>query len=202
MINTKIKILQGVGHMFHMDGDDRIMMLDRVGFRSWLEANHSTARECLLVVDRSDGRSGLPYLDALEEALCFGWIDSTVRMVDRVGTVQRFSPRRRGGRWTELNRARCARLEHLGLMTDAGREALSWAGPFSIDPDVMAALSADPGVLETFMSFPELYRRVRVDNIQSHRRDPEVFTRRLSKLVDSTRAGRMYGSWDDGGRLP
>lgn len=87
-------------------------------------------------------------------------------------------------------------------MTDTAREALSWAGPFSIDPDVMAALSTDPGVLETFMSFPELYRRVRVDNIQSHRRDPEVFTRRLSKLVDSTRAGRMYGSWDDGGRLP
>jgi uncharacterized protein YdeI (YjbR/CyaY-like superfamily) len=67
----------------------------------------------------------LPYLDIVEEALCFGWIDSTLKRLPDGRLAQRLSPRRKGSNWTELNRARCKELEERGLMTDAGRAALN-----------------------------------------------------------------------------
>ena len=66
----------------------------------------------------------LPYLEIVEEALCFGWIDSTLKKLPDGRLVQRLSPRRKGSHWTELNKERCRNLESRGLMTDAGRKAL------------------------------------------------------------------------------
>ena len=181
---------------------DRILRVDRAGFRQWLTENHLSEKECFLLVSRRKGTPGLDYLDAVEEALCFGWIDSTGKNIDGIGYVHRYSPRRKGGRWTELNKARCERLEHLGLMTDSGREALSWAPEFSIDPEIMGILGSDPVLYDNFMSFPELYRRVRIDNIQTFKRsDPELYRKRLGKFIDNTRDGRMYGEWNDDGKL-
>ena len=68
---------------------------------------------------------GKVYNDAVEEALCFGWIDSTLKKLPDGRLAQRLSPRRKGSHWTELNRARCKELEERGLMTDAGRAALN-----------------------------------------------------------------------------
>ncbi len=179
-----------------------VLVTDRAGFRSWFLENCDTATECYLKISVGPDDSGVPYLDSVEEALCFGWIDTTVKNVDGIGRVQRFTPRRRLGRWTELNKARCERLERLGLMTDRGRQALSWAPEFSIDDDIMEILKSEPGLYENFVSFPELYRRVRIDNIQAYRRSrPQVFSYRLEKFIDCTRRGVMYGKWDDGGRL-
>lgn len=66
----------------------------------------------------------LPYLDIVEEALCYGWIDSTLKKLPDGRLAQRLSPRRAGSHWTELNRQRCRDLERRGLMTEAGRVAL------------------------------------------------------------------------------
>lgn len=180
---------------------DDILITDREGFRNWLESNPD-AGVCYLRISVREGDPGVAYLDAVEEALCFGWIDSTMKKVDSVGRVQRFTPRRKGGRWTELNKARCERLERLGLMTERGRMALSFAPEFSVDEDIMAAISADRETHENFLSFPELYRKVRIDNIQSFRDRPEIFRKRLEKFLDNTRRGVMYGRWNDDGRLP
>ena len=91
----------------------------------------------------------------------------------------------------------------MGLMTDAGREALSQAPPFAIDDDVLSRLREDPVVYANFLGFPELYRRVRIDNIQRFRKSrPDLFKNRLDKFVEKTRKGMMYGEWNDGGRLP
>ncbi len=143
------------------------------------------------------------YLDAVEEALCFGWIDSVVRRMEDGVTRQRFSPRRPGSasNWSELNKARCARLIRLGLMTPAGSEALSRARRFCIAEDIMDALRADKMTWRNFRAFPELYRRVRIDTIQIKRNQPELFSRRLAKFIDFTRRGKMFGAWNDGGRL-
>ena len=86
---------------------------------------------------------GLAYLDAVEEALCFGWIDSTVTRIDGI-TVQRFAPRTKKSHWTELNKERVRRLKQLGLMTDASRAVLPPIGPrsFRVDPEIEAALKA------------------------------------------------------------
>ena len=115
----------------------------RADFRAWLAAHGAAEEECWLAVRRGRPRDdgGLWYLDAVEEALCFGWIDSTQQRVDGV-MLQRFSPRRKNSLWTELNKERARRLERLGLMTDAGRAVLPAMGPrsFRIDPGIEAEL--------------------------------------------------------------
>lgn len=175
---------------------------NRSDFRSWLSENHDKEKECYVVINctKQPEEDVLWYLDGVEEALCFGWIDSTTRKQDGK-CIQRFSPRRKGSNWTELNKARCARLESLGLMTDAGREALSKASEFSIDSDIMEKIQSDPEIYQNFLNFPELYVRVRIYNIQSRRKDTEVFTKQLNKFLENTKKGIMYGEWNDYGRL-
>ncbi len=179
--------------------------MSRAQLRAWYSEHADTSRECWVQLSRVNCPviAAVSYLDAVEEALCFGWIDSVVRRMEDGVTRQRFSPRRKGsaGHWSELNKARCARLERLGLMSPAGRIALSHAKPFCIDKQIVVALRADRRVWQNFCTFPELYRRVRIDTIQIKRRMPELYAKRLAKLIAFTRCGKMYGAWNDGGRL-
>ena len=102
---------------------------NRAELREWFTNNHATSRECWVVMTRSkqaiDGV--LPYIDIVEESLCFGWIDSTLKRLPNGHLAQRLSPRRKRSHWTALNIERCADLERRGLMTDAGRKALNEA---------------------------------------------------------------------------
>ncbi|MBQ9297330.1 MAG: hypothetical protein IJ204_09085 [Paludibacteraceae bacterium] len=99
----------------------------RTQLRAWLEANHATSGFCWVTMYRTKipRTDCMPYLDVVEEALCFGWIDSTVKKLPDGRLAQRLSPRTRNSHWTELNKQRCADLEKRGLMTHAGREALN-----------------------------------------------------------------------------
>jgi len=174
---------------------------NRTEFRAWLTLHGAEAKECWVLLKR--GRptedSHFWYLDAVEEALCFGWIDSTLGLVEGV-RMQRFSPRAEKSGWTELNKARVRRLERLGLMTDAGRRVLPDMG-FSMNPLVEADICG-AGVWEQFLSFPELYRRIRAGNLSDTRkRDPIAYRKALEHFAAQTRAGRMYGQWNDYGRL-
>lgn len=180
---------------------------DRHGFRQWLTEHHATAAECWVVVKKGRVPSGsfgvLSYLDAVEEALCFGWIDSTNK-VQEGKHLQRFSPRKKNSPWSELNKERCRRLEKLGLMTDAGRRVLPEMsdGDFKVDPDIMEAFGANPVAWENFCKFPELYRRVRLDTIQrDKRKDLNTFRNRLNRLIACSERGEMFGDWNDYGRL-
>ncbi len=178
---------------------------DRRGFRAWLQEHHASEPECWVACKRGRPVAGggvLGYLDAVEEALCFGWIDSTVKPLDGV-RMQRFSPRRPNSPWTELNRERVRRLEKLGLMTDAGRAALAPepAGGFRVDADVEAALKA-ARCWTKFTAFPPLYQRVRAYNVAFYKkRDPNAYAKALDNLVARTKRGEMYGEWNDYGRL-
>ena len=175
----------------------------RAQFRAWLVAHADDEAECWLLVKR--GRPTDPdtfyYLDAVEEALCFGWIDSTYRRVDGV-CYQRFSPRAGNSLWTELNKERVRRLDKLGLMTDRGRRVLpDMAAEFCIDPDVRQALE-EAGVYDAFLAFPLLYRRVRAYNVAFYKhRDAAAYRKALRHLIDATAAGKTYGEWNDYGRL-
>ena len=178
----------------------------RAEFRAWLEEHAQTERECYVVVKRGNpvNCSGiLPYLDAVEEALCFGWIDSTVRPIGEK-RYQRFSPRRSGSNWTELNKERVRRLERLGLMTDAGRAALPRemdASHFVVDAEIEEALR-EAGAWDKFCAMPALYQRVRSSNLVAKKGyDPAGYGKSLARFVGETRKGRMYGDWDDYGRL-
>lgn len=94
-------------------------------FRRWLEDNHQTSKEIWLVMyKKASGKKGISYEESIDEALCFGWIDGTLKSMDTESYAQRFSPRRKGGNWTETNRAKARRLIAEGRMSAAGRAAL------------------------------------------------------------------------------
>lgn len=177
----------------------------RAELREWLRQNHDKERECWVVVKRGrptdDGTFW--YVDAVEEALCFGWIDSTTKRLSAGMTAQRFCPRKPRSNWSELNKERCRRMERLGLMTDAGRAVMPEMGEdgFVIDPDILHALQSDAALWKNFCRLPELYRRVRIDTIQIKRKQPELFRKRLDKFLENTRKGILYGEWNDNGRL-
>ena len=129
----------------------------RAQWRAWLEANHDTAPGVWLCSWRSvTGRPRCPYPDVVEEAICFGWIDSTANRLDDDRGMQLLTPRKPKSTWTRLNRQRVADMEAAGLMTEAGRRAVDIAkgnGWWTIlDPvedlaepdDLSAALDADP----------------------------------------------------------
>ena len=176
----------------------------REAFRAWLAEHAAQEPECWVEVKRgsSEDAGVLRYLDAVEEALCFGWIDS-VNMPVAGKRLQRFTPRKKSSPWTELNKARARRLIDLGLMTDAGRAVLTKLGPrsFRIDPDIEAALKK-ARVWTRFCAFPPLYRRVRAYNLAFFkRRDPNQYEKSLAHLIEETKKGRMFGEWNDYGRL-
>jgi uncharacterized protein YdeI (YjbR/CyaY-like superfamily) len=99
---------------------------NRVELRQWLKENHNTEKYCWVVTYRGKCAPewpAVPYVEVVEEALCFGWIDSTLKRLPDGRLAQRLSPRRAKSHWTQLNIDRCAELEARGLMTDAGRSA-------------------------------------------------------------------------------
>ncbi|MCM1179721.1 MAG: YdeI/OmpD-associated family protein [Clostridium sp.] len=178
---------------------------NRDELRVWFEKYHQIEKECWVVVKRGRPKNDgtFWYIDAVEEAMCFGWIDSTTKTLDNGITAQKLAPRRKGSLWSELNKERCRRMEKLGRMTDAGRAVLpdmSFSG-FIIDDETLRALKADDEIWRQFCNFPELYQRVRIDTIQIKKKQPDLFQSRLQKLLDNTKKGIMYGEWNDNGRL-
>jgi hypothetical protein len=105
----------------------------RAQLREWFEQHAASDKECWIAMYRvkrpTECGDCLPYIDVVEEALCFGWIDSTLKRLPDGRLAQRLSPRRKRSHWTELNKQRCADLEARGLMTEAGRKALAMARP-------------------------------------------------------------------------
>lgn len=143
-----------------MDTQNVLSAKNRSEFRSWLAGNSQIASECWVTVKRGKptDETEFWYIDAVEEALCFGWIDSNHKLINGV-RMQCFTPRKKNSPWTELNKERVRRLEKLSLMTDAGRAVLPAMGvrSYKLDAAVEAALK-QARVYSKFKTFPALYR--------------------------------------------
>ena len=114
-----------------MTGDERVELDDRAAWRAWLEANHDSSSGVWLVTfKKSAGRPRVEYDAAVEEALCFGWVDSKSRSVDDERTSLYFTPRKPKSSWSESNVARVEKLEAAGLMREAGRRVVEEAKTF------------------------------------------------------------------------
>jgi len=172
--------------------------------RDWLMRHSTTEKEAWVFSVAKPTPGKISYLEIVEEALCFGWIDSTKKVITE-GHIQRISLRKKNSNWTELNKERVRRLEKIGLMTGMGRKCLPDMSPqsFTILPQIMTVLQSDPEVWKNYLALPELYKRIRIDTIQSclKIKAPDLFTKRLQKFIDNTRQGKMYGAWHDGGQL-
>lgn len=180
-----------------MEITDTLYAPNRAAWRAWLQHNHATAREIwLILVRKSSAVPSVEYVEAVEEALCFGWIDGITKSLDDERRVQRFTLRKPNSNWTELNKERARRLIAAGLMTEPGYAVLPDLSPehFQIAPDILAALQADPVVWANFQAFPDLYQRVRISSIEEQRnRNPAEFDRRLATFIDKTRQNRQFG---------
>ena len=180
-----------------------IKVNDRYEFRSWLKKNSEIKTECWIYVKKGQPKNNnfFWYIDAVEEALCFGWIDSIHKNIEGLGHIQKFGPRKKNSQWSELNKERCRRLEKLNLMTDKGRKKFLEAKNFYIDAEILNLLKT-PDVWQNFIKFPSLYQRVRIDTIQrekKHRR--EIYEYTLKKFIDNTKEGKMFGEWNNYRRL-
>lgn len=174
---------------------------------AWFVEHHASVPDFWLRVNRAaaDCPGVVRYVDAVEVALCFGWIDSTMKRIDDGKPVQHFTPRRKGSNWCEQNLARCRRLVRLGEMTHAGLAVAPPLDPgrFVFEDWVLDAIRADSAAWEFFLASPENYRRIKVDRIQHyHHTDREEYAQRLlAKFIHDCHAGKLQSGWSDFGRL-
>lgn len=104
---------------------ESMRFVSRAEFRMWLESNAASGNAVWLEFGKSGGPKTLKASEALEEALCFGWIDGQMKSIDQASYIKYFSPRRAGSKWSEKNKALINVLEERGLVTDLGRAAVA-----------------------------------------------------------------------------
>lgn len=173
----------------------------RSQWRAWLRSNHEKEKGVWLGSWRSaTSQPRCPYPDAVEEAICFGWIDSTISILDDDRQIQLFTPRRPKSSWTRLNRRRFAEMEAAGMMTDAGRAAADVAkenGWWTIlDPvedliepkELKNALDANSDARAHWDGFPPSARKQMLWWIVSAAKE-ETKNKRIASIVDKAAVG-------------
>jgi len=173
----------------------------REQWRAWLASNPSARGVWLCSWRTPTGRPRCPYPEAVEEAICFGWIDSTNTIFDEQRGMQLYTPRKGKSSWTRLNRQRAAEMEAQGLMTDAGRAAIAaakangyWTLLDSVEdliepPELAAALDANPAARSHWDAFPPSARKQMLWPIVSAARE-ETRAARIAHLVSEAAEGR------------
>ena len=165
----------------------------RQEWRDWLEANFEIKDEIWLEYPlKKTGKKRIIYNDAVEEALCFGWIDSTVRSLNDETTIQRFC-RRRSSSYSQANLERlrwlCKNdLVHSTIRTEV-EEVIQ--KKFVCPKDIMDRLEADKVVWNNYQKLSEPYKRIRIAYIDSARKRPDEFEKRLRNLVEKTRMNKL-----------
>ena len=168
----------------------------RAEWRRWLRANHKTAREIWLIYyKKASGKPRIPYNDAVDEALCYGWIDGILKPIDEKKYAQRFSPRRKTSKLSDMNRERVRRMIKAGRMTKAGLAAIEHTGKgrTTLPTDILERLKADPTTWRNFQKFPASYKRIRVGWIDAARLRREVFEQRLRYFLKMTAQNKRFG---------
>ncbi len=176
-----------------MDEKKIVFCTDRGQWRSWLAGHFETEREVWFVFPSAgSGETGVTYNDAVEEALCFGWIDGQAGTLDRTHQLRRFTPRRKGSGYSRPNIERLKWLDERGLIHPKIRPSVAELirAPFVFPEDILDALRRDGTVWQNYLAFPEPYRRIRVAYIDAARGRPAEFEKRLENFIEKTRAGK------------
>ena len=169
---------------------------DRAAWRNWLQAHYRLEDEIWLVYYRKEtGRHSISYSDAVEEALCFGWIDGLRKTLDEDRYTQRFTPRRPGSKFSQTNLERLSRLIAAGLVMTDVMDDLGEIRPenFEFPADIVAALKANPDAWAHFQTFSPPYQRIRIAYIEHARQRPEIFPKRLNHFLKMTARGKQFG---------
>lgn len=184
-----------------------LYVTNRKQWRAWLAKHHRSAPEIWLIYYRqASGQPRIPYNDAVEEALCYGWIDSQYQAIDQDRFAQRFSPRRKNSPLSVMNKERVRRLMRAKKMTrfglesiqheieqDATQSAHTKLIKFELPADILEALKADPDVWRNFNKFPKSYQAIRVGWIDGARKRPGEFQKRLRYFIKLTAQNKKFG---------
>jgi uncharacterized protein YdeI (YjbR/CyaY-like superfamily) len=194
---------------------DNILCMPKKAFRTaaewreWLEQNHATEKEIWLVYyKRTSGKTSVTHDEALDEALCYGWIDSIVKRLDADCYMQKWTPRKPDSVWSAVNKARIKKLTEAGRMAAPGLAKVaaakrdgSWEKLSSIDrigrppdipEDLKEALAADHSVKEKFDRLPPSQKKLWAWWVLSAKR-PETRARRIAETLKGVDAGRRPG---------
>lgn len=180
--------------------DDPRMFSSQARFRTWLEKHHGRAAELWVGFwNRASGRKGMTYPEAVDEALCWGWIDGVKKKVDAERYTNRFTPRKPASKWSDANLRRYAELEAAGRVAPPGKAAFARydperqaaysfeARPDALPPELEAEFRRHPEAWAFFLAQPPGYRRVGIHWVSSAKKE-ETRLRRLAQLVEVSRA--------------
>jgi uncharacterized protein YdeI (YjbR/CyaY-like superfamily) len=173
-----------------------LYVTSRQDWRKWLEENANVEPEIWLVGYRKHtGQPNLPYNAAVEEALCFGWIDSIQKNQDGERYAQRYSPRKPGTPYSQTNKERLRKLIEQGkvsaqVLDKIDRDELE---AFEFPADILAALQASPTAWENFQKYAGSYQRIRIAYIEVRRGNPEEFHKRLEHFIHLTEQNKQFG---------
>jgi uncharacterized protein YdeI (YjbR/CyaY-like superfamily) len=182
----------------------KLYVKDRRAWRAWLAKHHAKAAEIWLVYyKKASGKPRIPYSDAVEEALCYGWIDSITKPLDEHSWAQRWSPRKPKSQLSPMNLERVRRLIKARRMTKAGlariahvfdhREDRKARAAWTLPKDIERRLKADPVVWKNYQRFPKSYQHIRIGWIVGGRRRREVFEQRLRYFIKMTAQNKRFG---------
>ena len=180
---------------------------DRNQWRKWLSENHQNEKEIWLVYyKKSTGRASIEYGASVEEALCYGWIDSIIRSLDGERYARKFTPRKEDSAWSESNKKRVEKLLKKGLMTEHGLKLVEAAKrngmwdkeihrprlTFEMTPEFILALTSNPGAKNTFESLSTTDKKQYLAWIETARR-PETRARRIAESMRLLEEGKKLG---------
>jgi uncharacterized protein YdeI (YjbR/CyaY-like superfamily) len=167
----------------------------RAEWRTWLKQNHTRAAGVWLIsYKKATGKPRFEYDEAVEEALCFGWIDSKPNKLDDERSMLWFAPRKAGTGWSKINKARAEKMIEAGCMQPAGLAKIkaakrdgSWSAldtieALEIPPDLVAALAANPIAQQHFDAFPRSVKRAILEWIANAKK-PETRAKRIEETA-------------------
>jgi uncharacterized protein YdeI (YjbR/CyaY-like superfamily) len=169
---------------------------NRKAWRDWLKKHYASEKEVWLIYYRKQaGKPRIFYNDAVEEALCFGWIDSTVKNLDVDRFAQKFSPRKPKSGYSQPNKERLRRLIAQGKVM---KDVLATLGDvstegFEIPSDILQALEANKQAWENFQRYAGPYQRIRIAFIDGARNRPAEFQKRLKHFIRMTEQNKQFG---------
>jgi uncharacterized protein YdeI (YjbR/CyaY-like superfamily) len=165
-------------------------------WRDWLKKHYKSDKEVWLVYyKKHTGKPRILYNDAVEEALCFGWIDSIVKGIDKDRFAQRFSLRNPKTPYSQANKERLREMVKQGKVVD---EVLATLGnlaeeQFEIPPDILKAIRSNRKAWKNFQTFSQPYIRIRIAFIDGARNRPQEFTKRLGYFINMTGKNKQFG---------
>lgn len=175
---------------------------DRLKWRQWLIENFEKENEIWLVFPTiASGEPSISYNDAVEEALCFGWIDSTLHSVDETHKARRFTPRREGSTYSRPNIERLIWLDERGMIHPSVRESVAdiIKAPYEFPKDILEEIRKNEIAWLNYEKLSEPYKRIRVAYIDAARKRPKEFEKRLRSFISKTMDNKLimgYGGID------